>query len=235
MKVRLRLWLIVLASVFLLGCAKGRELPYDAWSLDFFAPPNMEVWVETANVEDIRGHFFYHAGGGTIAVGSNDNPPPGWPDDDAIGAGRYVDGADFPRRIYVRWQSLVEPQTYEVTLDIPQAVRDQMAQSVRESLYPGDKTGRYYYENLVIGLAPGGSVGVWVSGPGFKAIPMMCAQAKIVALGPSQGKTDGQYAYTFNQLDPSTQAYLKAHTIPYSSWKCDQPPFGTLKPKVIPG
>lgn len=131
----------------------------------------------------------------------------------------------FPRRIYVRWQSLVEPQTYEVTLDIPQAVRDQMAQSVRESLYPGDKTGRYYYENLVIGLAPGGSVGVWVSGPGFNAIPMMCVQAKVEPHGPDLGQYGGRYV----TLTQEAKHYLQGHTIPYASWKCDQPPFNTLK------
>jgi hypothetical protein len=215
------LWLIV--GLGLSACATGRGLPYDTWRLGFFAPPNMEVWVETADVEDIHGQVFPEMGGGVVAIGYRGNPV-GWPLRMGSGAGRYVTGAASPKRIYVRWQSLVEPQTYRVTLEIPESARQLMRQRAYQPQFPDDKARRSYREYVVIGLAPGGIARVWISGPGLDPIPVLCAQAEVEPLGPSRGKTEGRYAYAFDKLDVRTQAYLKTHAVPYDSWRCDQPP-----------
>jgi hypothetical protein len=215
------LWLIV--GLALSACANGRGLPYDAWSLNFFAPPNMEVWIETADVEDVRDRLFLHVGGGLASMGYRGNPA-GWGKLTSNGSGRYVRGATFPRRIDVRWQSLVEPQTYRITLEIPESARQLMRQRAYQPQFPDDKSRRSYREYVVIGLAPGGIARVWISGPGLDPIPVLCAQAEIEPLGPSRGKTEGRYAYAFDKLDVRTQTYLKNHLVPYGSWRCDQPP-----------
>ncbi|MCF6757739.1 DUF2931 family protein [Pseudomonas balearica] len=51
---------LILALLFLGGCAERNpgSLPYKYWRLGFLAPDHMEVWVETADVEDIRGYRF---------------------------------------------------------------------------------------------------------------------------------------------------------------------------------
>ena len=128
------------ALLFLLlgGCASygSRSLPYDAWSLNFFAPDYMEVWIETADVVDINAHVFRGAGGGIPSTGyprglSKGIPAhfkgdaKGWFKDPG-GKGRYVTGADLPRLVYVRWQSMAEPQTYEAYIEIPQSARNTM-------------------------------------------------------------------------------------------------------------
>ena len=53
--------------------------------------------------------------------------PKGWPKHPG-GKGRFVRGADLPRLVYVRWQSMAEPQTYEAYLDIPESARQTMLQ-----------------------------------------------------------------------------------------------------------
>jgi len=113
---------LILALLFLGGCAERNpgSLPYKCWRLGFLAPDHMEVWVATADVEDIRGYRYFHVGSGTVSVHlptDGTGNAVGWRK--TWGAGRYVNGADLPRRIYVRWQSLAEPQTYRVILEIP--------------------------------------------------------------------------------------------------------------------
>jgi hypothetical protein len=189
------------------------RMPFRAWRLGFLAPQNMEAWTEDATVEDVQGHMFYGYDSGTVSMGySRDSAA--WPDGIGWGAGRYVTGAALPKRIYVRWQSLVEPQTYSVTLDIPERARQQM---LAHGLPPPDKSHEpWYYEAVAIGLAPGGIVRVWIVGPGLKAIPMMCVKAHIEPKGPDQGQYGGRYV----TLPAKAKVFLQNHPIPYGTWGC---------------
>src|SRR5690606_36928489 len=88
------------------------------WSLEFIAPVYMTGWVEASLVEDIHGHVFNHGSAGVIGTGSVDyghatELARGWPRQLSASSGvRGVVGAGLPKRIFVRWQSVVEPQTY---------------------------------------------------------------------------------------------------------------------------
>ena len=77
----------------------------------------------TADVVDINEQVFRRAGSGIPAMGypralSKGVPsefrgkPAGWRENPG-GMRRYVKGADLPRLVYVRWQLMAEPQTYE--------------------------------------------------------------------------------------------------------------------------
>ena len=118
-----KLAVCALLTLLLTGCASGKpSLPYDAWRLGFFAPAYMEVWIETADAYDISGWGYQHVGSGLAAMSYPGlikgipevfkGNPKGWPERPGWGAGKYVKRADLPKQIYVRWQSLVEPQTY---------------------------------------------------------------------------------------------------------------------------
>ncbi|WP_287030657.1 DUF2931 family protein, partial [Pseudomonas sp. UBA6310] len=115
-------------GLVLAGCVHGvgRPLPYEAWRLGFLAPNYMEVWIETADAVDIQGHVFRRAMSGVAAIRTPPHfkgKPAGWPVNPSWGKGKDVHGADLPRLIYVRWQSLVEPQTYEAYIEIPEVTR----------------------------------------------------------------------------------------------------------------
>jgi hypothetical protein len=77
-----------------------------------------------------------------------------------------------------------------------------------------------YRKVLTIGLAPGGWIRAWVMSYGSMPVEVLCQKAEIEPKGPDQGLNHGQYAYTFDQLEPATQRYLRSHAIPYDSWKC---------------
>jgi len=135
----------------------------------------MEVWIETADVVDINDRLFRGAGSGIPATGyprglSKGIPAhfkgdaKGWFKDPG-GKGRYVTGADLPRLIYVRWQSIAEPQTYEAYIEIPQFARNTMLKDEKAFCGAVGKWKTDYRKLLIVGLAPGGVAKVWLGGP----------------------------------------------------------------------
>jgi hypothetical protein len=221
---RLRNHLVYVATLLITGCALVRSspthLPYGAWRLGFLAPAYMEVWLETAHVEDVRGNFFPDAMSGTVAISYNGDPS-GWYQPVGWGAGRYVTGAALPQRIYVRWQSLVEPQTYRAELDIPESARQLMLRKA-PSMHP--PTTYEYQQALAIGLAPGGWITAWIMSPTSTPIEILCQKAEIEPKGPYRGLSEGKY----RPLSERAAPYVEAHPIPYDSWKCP----GTTSPAM---
>jgi Protein of unknown function (DUF2931) len=211
--------IVIIGGVLLSGGTMAQTLPYDAWRLGFFAPTGMEVWVETADVEDIRGKLFPRAGSGTVSIGYSSNPR-GWPAHISFGAGRNVTGADLPKRISVRWQSLVEPQTYSVTFDIPDSARELMRHLEYQPKHPKDRTKRSFREYVVVGLAPGGIARMWLKGPGLVAVPIQCKQAEVEPKGPDLGEHGGRYVTLSERALP----YISTQSIPYESWRCENLP-----------
>jgi hypothetical protein len=213
-------------AMFLSGCTLDhrRSLPYDAWSLNFFAPPYMEAWIETADVVDINERVFRGAGSGGVATGypralskgipaKFNGKPKGWAKHPG-GSGRDVTGADLPRLVYVRWQSLIEPQTYEAYIEIPESARNTMRQSEEAFCGARGKWKTDYRNLLIIGLAPGGIAKVWLGGPCLKATEVTRVQGTINPEGPYRGQSDGEYYF----LSEESKAYIDKFGIPYGSW-----------------
>ncbi len=209
----------LLIGLLLSGCAvgAGKSMPYDAWSLGFGGPDYMEAYVETSQVVDIQKRVFRGTGGGDASVSTpsrNRGRPNGWDTSVGGGSGRNVTGADLPWLIYMRWQSMVEPQTYEVFIEIPESAREIMRKS--ESVYcpHADKPIIDYRNQIGIGLAPGGIAKVWLGGPCLKAVEITRIEATIVKVGPYDGKSDGHY----RPLSETSKAYIEKFGIPYGSW-----------------
>ncbi|ARU89945.1 DUF2931 family protein [Pseudomonas sp. M30-35] len=206
--------LLCVFAVMLSGCATGQgqpDLPYNYWYVGLSAPLYMEVWVEGVDVVDQRGLAFERVHGGTV---SYSNQTAGW----HMGGGKMkqVPGVDLPEIIFVRWQSLVEPQTYNVRIDIPQWVRDEMVIPQRGYCKYNKSWKTDYMKKISIGMAPGGIAKVWLGGgcSDYKEIGRFVGE--IEKRGPSQGKTEGRYAWP--ELKPESQAYIKKNGIPYGSW-----------------
>jgi hypothetical protein len=72
-------------------------------------------------------------------------------------ATKAVIGADLPKRFYVRWQSIFEPQTYQIWVDVPEEARQLMAASVNQRCpeTPGQQAS--YSAFIYLGLALGGT------------------------------------------------------------------------------
>jgi hypothetical protein len=210
----------LLVGLILAGCSLSfaqldKKLP---WFLGFSAPAYMEVWIETADVVDIQERVFRGAGGGIASVPkppNNQGTAKGWVSSNGAGKGRYVTGADLPRLIYVRWQSLAEPQTYEAYIVIPESAREIMRKPEKAFCRFGAEWITESRDNIGIGLAPGGIAKVWLGGACLNAIEIARVTGTVNKLGPSQGKNEGRYALP---LSPESKAYIEKFGIPYDSW-----------------
>ncbi|MBT8767003.1 DUF2931 family protein [Metapseudomonas boanensis] len=216
-KFRAAVWLGLL--LWLAGCANGaHRLPYDSWRLGFGTPNYMEVWIETADAVDVQDRVFRRAMSGIASTQSPKNlksDPRGWPERPGAGAGKQVLGADLPRLIYVRWQSLAEPQTYGAYLVIPEATRQAMLKGEKAFCQADAKWITGYRDVLTVGLAPGGIARVWLMGACLSAIDVARVQGTVVREGPDGGQSGGQYALP---LEPESKAYIEKFGIPYGSW-----------------
>lgn len=214
-------WLLCLIlTLGLAGCqtnaAPKPKLPYDAWYLGFLAPNYMEVWLELANFSDIDGRFFPNAMGGVVAMGqpaSLSATAKGWPRRIGSGKGRYMTGLDLPYMVALRWQSMIEPQAYQVVFAIPDWARKKMVERLPAECPVSGRTSDYR-KDLTIGLAPGGVVKVWIMGPCLDPIEVLTLQAEIEPKGPYGGKSNGKY----RPLSPVVKRYVDKYGVPYGSW-----------------
>jgi len=212
-------WL--LSIVLLLGLAgcqsdAANKLPYDAWYLGFLAPNYMEVWLEQANIGDNSGRLFPNAMGGVVSYGKPENlaiRAEGWPERIGSGKGRTLTGLDLPYVVSLRWQSMVEPQTYHALFTIPDWARKKMLERLPAECPVSGRTSDYR-KDLTIGLAPGGVVKVWIMGPCLDPIEVLTLQAEIESKGPYGGKSNGKY----RPLSPVVKRYVDKYGVPYGSW-----------------
>ena len=208
------LWLLLCLG----GCANSaNQLPYDSWRLGLGAPSYMEVWIETADAVDVHDRVFRRAMSGVAAINSPENlkgEPRGWPDRPGAGAGKQVLGADLPRLIYVRWQSLVEPQTYEAYIVIPETIRQAMVKGERAYCKFDGKWITGYRDVLTVGLAPGGITKSWLMGACLKPIEVARVVGSVVKEGPYGGTSSGRH----RPLSDTSKAYIEKYGIPYGSW-----------------
>lgn len=213
----------LLGSLLLYGCQAMDPLSAKNdpkarwWSLEFIGPSYMTGWVESSIVQDINGQLIDHGSGGVIGNGN-----PGYATETAKGwrggvggNTRGVVGADLPKRIYVRWQSIVEPQTYRTWVEIPETAREIMRESINRRCSEKPTRTTRYMASMYLGLAPGGAIQVWAVNSCGRAVKVVHAKAEIEPLGPSQGQTDGRYAY---QINDKTRRYIEKYGIPYGSW-----------------
>jgi hypothetical protein len=169
----------------------------------------MEVWVESVDVIDQRGFAYIHVFGG---VAGYTRKPEGW--HKGGGATMPVNNVDLPERIFLRWQSLVEPQAYRIEIKIPQWVRDEMVRPERLYCEPAQKDMTLYRDTINLGMAPGGIVKVWVGTGCLGYTEVGRFQAEVEPRGPHQNGT-GIY---YRAPTPASQAYIDEHGIPYGSW-----------------
>lgn len=213
---------LLLGLLMLAACKidplSGENDPHSEWwNLGFIGPAYMQGWVEFRAVEDIKGRIIRKPGGGGIGGGDLDlekEHARGW---QYFSNNGYPIGAvaDLPKRVFVRWQSIVEQKTYKGWVDIPEDARSIMRGSTARRCPDWPDHAANFSAGMYIGLAPGGVMKVWVENNCGHNILVASAQAEIEPLGPSQGLTQGQYAYPIRE--PSKR-YIERYGIPYGSW-----------------
>ena len=211
---------ILLGALFLSGCQAsglswGRSDP-DAgpWALGFVTPYLMDGWVEDSATVDVDGNLFRRIGSGGAAGGGKNGSKGarGW----AVKGGgteRNVRDAKLPVRIYVRWQSVVEPQTYQGWIEIPESARQVMRAALRKDCQQFPETASILkIASVMLGLAPGGVVQIWVLDECMHPVKVARGQAEIEPKGPDLGRSG------YPPMQEASKRYIEQYGIPYGSW-----------------
>ncbi|WP_312376927.1 DUF2931 family protein [Stutzerimonas nitrititolerans] len=214
--------LTLLGVMFLTGCQamdplSGAGDPHARWwQLGFVAPAYMTVWVETAAVEDVHGKLIERVSSGVAPSAMPEDGTEsarGW---NRVGTdGMPAVGAALPRRVFVRWQSIVEARTYRAWVDIPDQARQVMHDATARRCPERPEEPSSYFAVLTLGLAPGGVIQAWVRDSCYRPIKVARGQAELEPLGPDQGQNEGRYAY---KISEESKRYIERFGIPYGSW-----------------
>ncbi len=214
------LW-ILLGALLVGGCQAsgltwGRSDP-DAgpWALGFVTPYAMDGWVEDSATVDVDGNLY--RGIGSSSSGGRKNGTDGARGWAVTGAGkeRSVRDAKLPVRIYVRWQSLVEPQTYQGWIEIPESARQVMRNALTMDCPSIPEMAAIPKRvSVLFGLAPGGVVQIWMMDECLRPVKVVHAQVEIEPKGPDLGLSGGSYF----PLQETSKLYVEKHGIPYGSW-----------------
>ena len=212
----------LLGALLMSGCQIGgpetgeNDPKYPWWELVFVEPNYMKVWVEDSSVLDINNRMFFRAGKATAASGEpklTTESARGW--GAVTGSGIPVTGADLPKLIFVRWQSISEQKTYKGFIEIPEEARQLMVRSTHQRCPKTPERTARYMASLYVGLAPGGVLQAWVRDSCQSPVKVSSAQGEIEPLGPQQGKHGDRYAYPVSE---KAKRYIEKYGIPYGSW-----------------
>lgn len=213
---------LLLVSLLIMSACKNDPLSgaddpkSDTWSIDFVGPSFMQGWIEQITVADIKGRVIRGPSGGGLGANNQELDKEyarGW--EHEIGNVYTMTGADLPKIVYVRWQSIIEQTTYGGWVNISENARSIMRGSTARRCPAWPEQQASYYASLTLGLAPGGVIRVWVQDNCSNFVLVDQGQAQVEPLGPYQGRNQGRYAYP---IDENSKRYVERWGIPYGSW-----------------
>ncbi|MCV9929309.1 DUF2931 family protein [Flavobacterium sp. LS1R49] len=156
-----------------------------------------------------------------ISTGLNEN---GWNyDGDALSGGNTL-----PTLLSLTWISYAEKKFWKIETSIDQAVQNKMIALFKEGYMNKDREGIWShltYKNITVGLAPGGTVVLWLTGKN-RRVEVAHYQAKETFVSvdefyrnPHEHTQQGFYDFCFKSYVPKeTQAYIKEKGVPVNLW-----------------
>lgn len=162
-----------LCVLLLLGCSEQEKAEGPMYgpdstyrSIGVVAPEHYDVWVGTFMIESISKNIGWRRPFGIVSCCWKSAP---------------FSGAEWqttPELFVIRWFSFAEQQSYEavIKLEHPDEIAEKMKKNASFERY--GKMVERPRDNLVLGLAPGGTVVVWIMNRGENAIEVGRYQAR---------------------------------------------------------
>ncbi|WP_261245628.1 DUF2931 family protein [Serratia fonticola] len=184
------------------------------WKFNFFTPQALPAVVTFVAILD--------AGGTDYRFNTLDSTPDldkvigNWNDSDRAPGGHWNHIKHPPRHILFCWDSVIDKRVYETRLTLSDAVVDKMR---KPSVYKDYQGNIGYYDNIQIGLAPGGKVAVWLRGigsqPNFRVTPSVLKTVSGDKLELCKGITKSDFSYGY---DKDIIEFIKGKAYPYGNW-----------------
>ncbi|MFK5948893.1 MAG: DUF2931 family protein, partial [Methylococcales bacterium] len=177
-------------------------------------------------MEVIQGKFYFHGSNKGVSIPSGGTLSAGWGQgisNHHLGAGPQ----DLPDRLKIIYFSYAEKEFYMGDFELPYEKIIELFQDgvINPRVYPNGKS-LPIYTKMMVGIAPGGEVSVWVSGQ--RIIEVFFGKAEKIKLDPGkafdlpfksqQAATDYINKQLINTLKPEELDSLKNHGIPFGLW-----------------
>jgi len=190
------------------------------------------IWLATESapehypMEIIQGTFYYQGQDSGLYIPHGGTLRSGW--GEGISNHHVVDEPiSLPDRIEIIFFSYAEKQFYRGQFDLPYEKILSLFRDGTDNpmIHPNGQT-RPIYSEMMVGIAPGGAVSVWVSG--YRVIEVFFGQAEKIELDPGQAFSlpfkDKQAADEYIEeglieaLRPEELESLRKNGIPFGLW-----------------
>lgn len=183
------------------GCSYWEEDDI-SWGIVAVAPQHYEMWIINAHLE-APGVRSWRApiGGGVRCCWMGPDGP--------FGSGGPID--PFPSLIALHWFSFSEQKFYSTLFEVPSDLQDRMRVPAPTATQSKDVLMKPR-RTLVLGLAPGGEVVVWMMSQRSNAVEVMRVPAVEV-----EGDLEAFEIRTREYLEQHG-AYIEEHGVPLEGW-----------------
>jgi hypothetical protein len=218
------------ASVFSAAFAALSLLHSAIGSCQMFAKKNVRFeWLATESapaeypMRILNGTLYYHNDKGGLYVPEAAWIRPGW----GTGSSTHVVGEDFkalPDRLDIRFFSFAENKLYRGSFDLPYEKLLGLFQSgVATNRVGIPYPNRATFNRIMVGVAPGGSVAVWVKGQETREVFFGQAEPYDDVLTDTlNNEIDDRDAYVRRVLEegatPAALEEIRAKGVPISRW-----------------
>ncbi|WLI76914.1 DUF2931 family protein [Kosakonia sp. H02] len=218
--------LMIFTCLVLGGCTAGqspsaggttawgyKKLPYAEWKFLFIYPRALPALATRALMVDAEGYkttyqYIDATRPSMVSVGR-------WNDHLGVTQSYYNKGRALPLMLRFCWDSVIDKKSYETLVIFRQGTREQMVTLYTDSYRPDEK---YYRDTMIIGLAPGGRVSVWLDNLGDPVVPQTDAEITTVSgeqMRMCRGVTNSDFTYGYDQ---DIRNFIKDKIYPYGSW-----------------
>jgi len=194
-------WIVSIAVVALLasGCATSTEEDIP-WSIKVVAPEHYDIWGVNMFLEKTGERSWRAPVGYATCCWKGPNGP----------SGSHHGLEPFPELIFIHWFSFAEQKYYAKLIKVPPDLQDRMREPASYKTQVDVRSGPRH--TMAIGLAPGGTVVVWIMNQIGNEIEVMRMQAS-EGYGDPSDFTERTKGYLKRHGD-----YLQEHGIPTEGW-----------------
>ena len=215
----MRLITILLSFVFFVSCnsslatdQQGKiKAPFDEWYFTFSTPKALPAQVTLVKLIDVNGYgkvfrTIDQPQGQSVGTGSQHA---------GKGTSPFNKASSPPQVMQFCWDSIIDKKVYETTLVFSSETKNKMLTTEPSNYSPEDT---YYFQYLVIGLAPEGKVRVWLKNNGRSNLEQTGTEITTVSgkeLDMCKGVTKSDFSYGY---DDDTIDFIKNKKYPYGTW-----------------
>ncbi len=208
--------ILILSSFSLAGCIKPAnqseiKAPFDEWYFSFSTPKALPAQVTLVKIIDVNGYGMVFR---TIDQPQGQSVG-GWDQYAGQGPSPFNKTESPPRAMLFCWDSIIDKKVYETTLIFHDETWKKML-TTEVSTYSPKET--YFFQYMVIGLAPEGKVRVWLENNGRPNIEQ--TKTKIITVSGKEldmckNETNFHNGYEYSE---SMKVFIKGKKYSYGTW-----------------